>query len=98
NRWLAQGPSPRTVCKRQPRLGLALTHSTLGIITHARGERALQTRPLRVGEADLVVRPAKRLELALEHVVGDRSARDHAGQAGVGELRIADGAGRPVVF
>src|SRR2546425_10367726 len=98
DRGLAKGPSTWTVCKRQPRLGLALTHSPLRVITDARGKRALQTRPLCVGEAHLVVQPAEWLELAFENVVGDRSARDQASHAGVGELRLADGAGCPCVL
>src|SRR2546427_6174629 len=56
DRRLAKGTSTRIVRERQPRLGLVLTYSLLRVITHARGERALQARPLCVGEAHLVDR------------------------------------------
>src|SRR4051794_1933458 len=58
-----------------------LVHARLAVVADTVRERLLQRRPLRVAEGHRVVVAAKGLLLALEGVVGQRSAGADAGSA-----------------
>src|SRR5215510_10444783 len=98
NRRLPQGSPARAVREGQPGAGFRLLHAALRVIADTGWEGGLQPRPLLVGEGHVVIDPAERLELALQHVVRDRAASGHADQPGVGEELVADGSRGPLVL